>query len=71
MSDRYEGREAKQADAVSVENRETAGRHSWITLSHPECLCERTHVRGRELWVIMTALGSDLWEKKSKGTEVR
>lgn len=60
MSDRYEGREAKQAGTVSVENRGMAGRHSWITLSHPECLRERTHVRGRELWVIMTALGSDL-----------
>ena len=30
----------------------------------------RIHVRGRELWVIMTALGSDLWKKKSKGTAV-
>lgn len=70
VSDRCEGREARQAGAVSMQSRGMGGRHSWITLSHPECLRERTHVRGRELWVTMTALGSDLWERKSRGTEV-
>ena len=40
---------------------------SWITLFHREYWQVRTHSHlRRELWVIMTALGSEFWKKKSK-----
>ena len=70
VSDRCEDREAKQAGAVSVEIGGTGGGIAGSPFFILECLHVRIHVRGRELWVIMTALGSDLWKKKSKGTAV-